>query len=267
MRTLASDLLQSKTKILSASAKLALSRIVALFEGNDEQYLLSHHHGFTIRRLPENVMVLQKDGLHLYFTVGKDKSGPYALLLDLTEETPSTASSSFFAINDPRKRPSLNPKFNTQINPTFNTKLNPKFNTRINPTFNTRLNPTFNTRLNPKFNTRLNPKFNTQINPSFNTRLNPKFNTQINPTFNRAYGGPFLYDAGLSNLGFVVGASSDIGLLFDNSAEWTGFTVVVSTDFTLEYSLESEWRGFWITTSEPTSLRFDEKGEWDGIVV
>lgn len=266
MKAHASDELVRKTQVLSPSGKRALGGLLAFIERSNFEETIA---GKNTIPLSGGIYVISNDAVKLFFSAEKsEKQEDYLLLLDVVEVRPTATSGPFYSSRDPRTNSSINPRFNSSINPKFNSSINPKFNSSINPKFNSSINPKFNSSINPKFNSSINPKFNSSINPKFNSSINPKFNSSINPKFNRAYGGPFVYDLELNQIGFLVRSGSSINLVFDPNGSLDSYTVEAGKAGQQNvFDSSGEWIGFWIRANDDIFLRFSVDGDWLGIVV
>lgn len=252
-----------KAAPVQMGVRTSVQRLLDQIERSDRNELQKSQ-GALLAGADEGVFVLRADSARLFYSIGNDQQGDYALLLDL-----AVASHTSYGLPgrsvliDPTK----NPTYNTAINPTYNTQLNPIYNTSINPTYNTRLNPIHNPSLNPVYNTRINPTYNTAINPTFNTSLNPRYNTTLNPKFNPSYDGPYIFDKALHRTGYVVRATEAVLLLFDEEGTFTGIGVHNEVDGFTVFDDKNKWTEYWVPDRQGGFLRFSTSAAWVGIVV
>jgi hypothetical protein len=209
----------------------------------------------------DGIYVARSGPVRLFYSIGRDESGEYVLLLDLATLGPAAHSTAT------RLPDSLNPLTNRTLNPRFNQTLNPRFNHTINPRFNHTINPRFNHTINPRFNHTINPRFNHTLNPRFNHSLNPRFNHTLNPRYNSAFAGPYLYDLSRERTGYLIRATDTVLLRFTLEGEFQGVSIRTSAGgFTL-FNSDNEWVGYWVPHGKGGFLQFDSDGEWAGFLV
>lgn len=205
----------------------------------------------------------------LIFSIGKEKSEDFLILLDVV---PYTANPSSFGVlslpiaKNPKLNAALNPNVNAARNPRLNAQLNPKMNAQLNPFFNGQINPQFNAQINPKFNAQFNPKFNAQINPAWNAQINPKLNPSIHPAQNFNFMGNIIFDLNVEPGGFTADVTNHAKILFDLSGQMVGIAVPNNVGFTV-FDIALNWSATWISDSLGGYLVFDLKNNWIGFVV
>jgi hypothetical protein len=266
MRYVVSPQFSTKLAALNPADVQHVSAFLHAVDSREKKELLTQlSPGVTL--LGQEVYAWRSQRTTLYFTFGTDTDGEYLLLLDVTTEQKAEASRYLFAAKDPRNNSALNPNLNSSINPRLNSSLNPRFNSSINPKFNSSINPQFNSSINPKFNSSINPQFNSSINPRFNSSFNPKFNSSINPRVNWAFGGPYLYNIDLAQVGYVVKANNDVELLFDLLGNHIGELVKASEKVRVQFNAESDWNGYLVDANDDVALRYGTNGDWIGLCV
>jgi len=223
---------------------------------------------------PASLFVMRQAGTRIFFSIGHDSHGEYALLVDVAVRADHDGVSSHSDFSglirphrDPKTHGRLNPKTNGQINPKFNGKINPKINGKINPKFNGKISPKFNGQINPKFNGRINPKFNGQINPRLNGRINPKINWSINPKGNAVLSSLIIYNIDLTQAGYTVSANDTVLLQFDLKDEWVNFLVAHSMTGFVQFNPDGEWTGHWESNGQDGYNIFDLNNEWVGFAL
>lgn len=244
-----------------------LGALVRIIERADSEQVLEQLSPFAVRSMEGEIYVASAGSARVFFTFGGDGDAKYLLLLDVLEYEPVAAATSVPRRRSPVTDSSLNPNINTRLNPYVNSQLNPFVNSRINPYVNSNLNPFVNSRLNPFVNSNLNPFVNSTLNPFVNSRLNPAINSSINPKVNRNYPGPYLYDLGLRETGFVVTASDNVILLFDDKNERVGLGAKNSIDGYALFDASNNWTGQFVPDGQGGYLHYDKNNKWVGIVV
>ena len=268
MKTLVSQEFVAKVPLLEHQSKNTILNLIRVFELHTWEQILEGKANIKVHPIEESLYMAASEQVRLIFSLGFNHSEPYILLLDcIVKQFSHSLSSNKFAIKNPNVDSIYNPKYNTSINPKYNTSINPKYNTSINPKYNTSINPKYNTSINPKYNTSINPKYNTSINPKYNTSINPKYNTSINPNYNSSFGGPFLYNVGLIQEGYIVRVDNLVSLIFDMSSKFIGYSVLVNDQCSVIYNESSEWTEYFISTNQEVLLRFDLATQWIGIVI
>ena len=207
----------------------------------------------------------------IFSVEARDGGEEYALAADVVSHAAQggsarPASGGYYATNDPKRDSSINPLRNSAINPTKNSTINPRFNSQINPRFNSQINPRFNSQLNPRFNSQLNIRYNSSINPRFNSSLNPRFNSAINLRRNRSFGGPFVYDLNLNQIGYLVRANDDVTLVFDPESELMWVAVKHGNGGFVVFKDGTEFTEHWEANGQGGFNRFDAD-KWTGFVV
>lgn len=217
--------------------------------------------------LGESIYVRRFGQTTLFFSVGTDEEGEYALLLDVVGGRPSVVRPSYFAVKNPKTNSALNPRLNPAINPRLNSAINPRLNSAINPKLNSVINPKLNSVINPRLNAAINPRLNSVINPRLNSAINPRLNSTINPRLNRAFGGPFIYSVDLKQEGFAVRANDKVQVLFDLSGAPLGQLVVANDRVRVRFDSDSQWVGYAVSANEDVAVLFSDSGEWSGLLI
>lgn len=241
-----------------------VQKLIARIEDSHKGDLLSVNR--ELSALSAGIYVLRSGPVRLFFSIGKDDQGDYALLLDIAmvADQPNRVISA----KDPRTNHSLNPKFNHSFNPLYNHSVNPMYNHSINPNYNHSINPNYNHSINPRFNTSLNPRYNTSLNPRFNASLNPRFNRTLNPRFNPAYDGPFIFDLEGEMLGYLVRANDRVQLKFTLDGEFQGVAVETSKASTVNlFTEDGSWSGYLVSAGSDRLLGFSPGGDWQQYVL
>jgi hypothetical protein len=231
-------------------------------------------------RLGPMVMGLAGDNLYatrlgnngrLIFSFGQDQEGPYVLLLDVIalvdEKGRAPAVPVQIGLRNPKTNPSLNPAVNRTLDPRINRTLDPRINRSIDPSINRSLDPTINRTLDPRINRSLDPRINRSLDPSINRSLDPRINRTLDPSINRAFGGPFVYDLRLQNVGFLIRANPTAFLVFDTKGSYVGYAHQANASFALRFSRDGDWIEYWVVANNDVWLRFSVGGEWKGQVV
>jgi len=258
------------TEKLGAVRPASLQRLAALvkvIESTDAEHVLEKLSAFGVRSMENDIYVVTAGSARIFFTFGSDNNTKYLLLLDVLEYEPVAVATSVTGRRSPITDTSLNPNINTRLNPYVNSRLNPYVNSRINPYVNSSLNPHVNSLLNPFVNSNLNPFVNSKLNPFVNSQVNPMVNSSINPRVNKYYQGPYLYDLGLKEAGFIVKASDNVILIFDDRNERVGLGVKNAIDGYTLFDAQNNWIGHLVPDEQGGYLRYDKDNQWIGIVV
>lgn len=240
---------------------------VKAVEASSQEKVLEQLSGFSVRAMEGDIYAAAAGTARLFFSFGEDNGEKYMLLLDVIEYEPAKLSTGLSGRKTPLTDSRLNPNINSKLNPYINSRLNPFVNSRLNPYVNSLLNPYVNSQLNPLVNSRINPLVNSRLNPLVNSNVNPAINSQINPRISRSFQGPFLYDLGLKEIGFIVQADDDVILTFDMNLARTGLGAKNSIDGYTLFDLHSRWAGQLVPDGQGGYLHFDTHSQWLGIAV
>lgn len=244
-----------------------IGALVKIIENAKSENLLKDLSEFAVRLTEGDILVAVAGTARVFFTFGGEGDAKYLLLLDVIESEPASVATIATGRRSPITDSKLNPNINTRLNPYVNSRLNPFVNSQINPFVNSSLNPFVNSSLNPFVNSTLNPFVNSSLNPYVNSRLNPFVNTAINPHFNRNYEGPYLYDLGLRETGYVVKGSDTVILIFNGQNERTGLGAKNAIDGYTLFDASNNWTGQLIPDGQGGYLQYDKNSKWIGIVV
>jgi hypothetical protein len=256
------------SKNLQTARPASIQRVATLIsavEASRDEKVLEDLSGFSVRALEKGVYAAAAGTARLFFTFGEEGADKYMLLLDVIEYEPVNLGAGLAGRRSPLNDSKLNPNINSKLNPYINSRLNPFVNSRLNPYVNSRLNPYVNSQLNPLVNSRLNPLVNSRLNPLINSKLNPVTNPQINPRTNRSFQGPFIYDLGLKECGFIVPADENVILTFDKNLARTGLGAKNSVDGYTLFDTNSKWVGQLVPDGQGGYLHFDTSSQWVGI--
>ena len=268
MKFLVTPSFTEKLSALAQEGLPAISEIVSFIKAVDKNALAGGKPGLQVRMLDSNMLTLKYGNCRIYASIASDESGEYLLLLDVgIEQAQPAPKADFFATKDPRKNPSFDPNRNMTIDPRRNMMIDPRRNMMIDPNRNMMIDPRRNMMIDPRRNMMIDPNRNMMIDPRRNMMIDPNRNMMIDPRRNRYYGGPYIYDTQLNQVGFVVRANEKVSLLFDPSARFTSF--VVRTDSANEniFDIRGGWIEFIVPTPSNVRLRFDTNGGWLGMII
>lgn len=259
--------LSSKLGRVRPASLERLAVLISRIGQASEESILEDLSDFSVQSLESGIYVARAGTARVFFAFGEEDGDRYVLLLDVLEYEPKATLSNATLRKGPITDSHLNPNVNSRINPYVNSQLNPFVNSRLNPLVNRQLNPYVNRQLNPLTNPRVNPLVSPTLNPLLNTRLNPLVNRNINPLINRNYRGPYIYDLGLKETGYLVQASEDVVLLFDERGKHTGLGVVNPIQGYTLFDEQNKWVGQLVPDGQGGYLNFDSNSQWKGIVV
>jgi hypothetical protein len=268
MKFLVTPEFSEKLTSLGVDGLFPISAIVNYIKETDRDSLSGGAPGIEVRPLGNDILTIKRGTYRVYVSFASDADGEYLLLLDFALEAPqATARSGFFATKDPRKNPSIDPNRNMTIDPRRNMTIDPNRNMTIDPNRNTTIDPRRNMTIDPNRNMTIDPNRNMTIDPRRNMTIDPNRNMTIDPRRNRYYGGPYIYNVGLEQEGFVIRANEKVSLIFDTSARFTSFIVSTGSEVANVFDLSGRWIGFLVQAQNDVLLRFDTTGQWLGIIV
>ncbi|MDA3895279.1 MAG: hypothetical protein PF482_03910 [Desulfobacteraceae bacterium] len=119
----------------------------------------------------------------------------------------------------------------------------------------------------PRRNQMFDPNRNMTIDPRRNMTIDPNRNMTIDPRRNRYYGGPYIYNTQLKQVGFLVRANENVSLIFDMSARFISYIVSTGSGNLNIFDISGAWIGFLVPTQNEVLLHFDAAARWIGIII
>ena len=107
----------------------------------------------------------------------------------------------------------------------------------------------------------------TMKNPKTNSSLNPRRNSAINPRRNSVFGGPYLYNNDLSQVGYLVKAKDLVELVFDSMGNFSGILVHANDQVRCHFDKSNDWIGYVVQANEDVALRYNTYGIWIGMII
>jgi hypothetical protein len=189
MRFIVTPEFSEKVSSLSRDGISAISTIANFISETDRNSLTQGNRGIEVRSLTGDIVVINYSPYRLFASFGSDSEGEYLLLMDVSIEASQVSTiGGFFATKDPRRNQMFDPNRNMTIDPRRNMTIDPNRNMTIDP----------------RRNMTIDPNRNMTIDPRRNMTIDPNRNMTIDPRRNRYYGGPYIYNTQLKQVGFLV---------------------------------------------------------------
>ena len=268
MRFLVAPEFTNKLASLTKEEIHGISKIVNHIKESEKTQIITKNNHFNPRQLTNEIFIFDANEYKIYASFGSDNEGEYVLLLDIAaENNKQVPNKDFFSTNDPRTNPNINPDRNPNIDPRRNMMIDPHRNMMIDPQRNMMIDPRRNMMIDPNRNMMIDPRRNMMIDPRRNMMIDPNRNTLIDPRRNRSYGGPFLYDTKLNQIGFLVRANEQVSLIFNKESIFEGISVSTPQGNRNTFNQHNIYTEFWAPTSTDLLNRFDLNGNWIGVVI
>lgn len=267
MKVLISPDFNQKIAAIDKNHIAALAAFISRAEDASLSDLLTSNEFVSL--IQEGVYCAKLENLRVFFTAASNADDEIMVLMDVASigSKKTLQAQEFFTSKNPRTNSVFNPRLNSSINPKLNSSINPKLNSSINPKLNSSINPRLNSAINPRLNSSLNYRLNASINPKMNSSINPRVNTSLNPRINRGYGGPYLYNIALEQIGYIVKADEKVDLLYRMDCEFDGLLVLANDKVKIAFDRDSQWIGHFVKANDDVWLRFSLDNEWGGMLI
>lgn len=268
MRFLVSPEFTQKMASIDENGISAISKIINYIKENEKAVLITDNKHFQPRPLSNDIFLFDAGDHKIYVSFGQDPEGDYVILLDLAAESNKPIQNKdFFTTKNPKTNSSINPLKNSAIDPRRNMMIDPRRNMMVDPRRNMMIDPRRNMMIDPRRNMMIDPRRNMMIDPRRNMMIDPRRNMMIDPRRNSSYGGPFLYDTNLNQVGFIVRADDKVHLIFNKDSTFEGIAVSTDQGNKNIFNKNNEYIGFWVPANKDIYNRFDLNGSWLGIAI
>lgn len=264
MRSLVTPTFSEKATSAGAAVLEAAGKALSRIEVMTKEELLSSAE-LVLDGTP-SIYALKDKNYRVLFTFGTDDQGEYALLADLVVHGGGEGLRPLGA-NNPRTNMLVDPSRNMMIDPTRNMMIDPRRNMMVDPHRNMMIDPRRNMMIDPKRNMMLDVRRNMMIDPARNFSIDPKRNWQINPTQNSVWDGPLLFDLQNNASGFVVRATEQVALLFNQRSEFVSAIIRANDKNWNLFDRDGSWTGFLVHNGAEGFNQFDVQNRWIGFLV